>query len=131
LIERRDAIGRAYLTGVNPLVNVRLDDAGTLRFDNAAAKVAEAPAAYEAAWARYDNATDTSTPIAKTQSRTTTIAAPGNLPSAPGTFIEVVISTPGATQPVWKQPLKSYFRRTARGWTLVGLDRGTPSGDVQ
>src|SRR6185369_13761752 len=37
LIQRRDAIGRAYLTGVNPLVNLRLDDAGTLSFDNAAA----------------------------------------------------------------------------------------------
>jgi hypothetical protein len=131
LIQRRDAIGRAYLTGVNPLVNLRLDDASTLSFDNAAAKVAEAPAAYEAAWARFDNATDTSTPLAKTQSRTTTIAAPANLPSAPGTFIEIVVSTTGATHPVWKQPLKSYFRRTSRGWTLVGLDRGSPGGDAR
>jgi len=131
LMQRRDAVGRAYLTGVNPLVNLRLDETGTLRFDNAAAKFAEAPAEYEAAWARFDNATDTSAPIAKTQSRTMAIAAPANLPSAPGTYIEVVISTTGSTHPAWKQPLKTYFRRAAQGWTLVGVDRGVPGGDAK
>ena len=36
LIKRRDAIGRAYLTAINPIVEPRLDAAGTLIFENAA-----------------------------------------------------------------------------------------------
>ena len=46
LIQRRDAIGRTYLTAINPVVNVALSDSGLLTFENAAvtAGVASAPA---------------------------------------------------------------------------------------
>ena len=132
LMQRRDAIGRAYLAGVNPLVNLRLDDAGTLTFDNAAvaAKVAEAPTAYTAEWARFDNATGTSTPLGRTESRTTTMAAPGSLPAAAGAFVEVGLSATGGSHAAWQQPLRTHFRRTAGGWKLVGLERqvGSVSG---
>jgi hypothetical protein len=125
LMQRRDAIGRAYLPAVNPIVNPRLDDTGTLTFDNAAvaAKVAQAPTAYQAEWARFDNATGTSTPIGRTESRTTTIAAPGNLPAAAGTFVEVALSSTGGAHAAWQQPMRIHFRRTAGGWKLVGLER--------
>ena len=125
LMQRRDAIGRAYLPAVNPLVNPRLDEAGMLTFENAAvaAKVAEAPTSYQAEFARFDNATGTPTLIGRTESRTTTIAAPGNLPSAAGAFVEIAVSSTGGAHAAWQQPVRIHFRRTAGGWKLVGLER--------
>jgi hypothetical protein len=50
LIKRRDAIGRAYLPAINPVVDPRLDQAGVLTFGNAAvdARFAAAPTRYHA-----------------------------------------------------------------------------------
>jgi hypothetical protein len=72
LIKRRDAIGRAYLPAVNPVVNPRLDAAGQLTFENAAvaAGFAQAPVGYRAAWFRFDNATGATQPIGETRSAT-------------------------------------------------------------
>jgi hypothetical protein len=125
LIKRRDAIGRVYLTAVNPVVNPRLDAAGTLTFQNAAvdAGFAAPPTAYRATWSRFDNATGTATRIGETQSTTTTIAAPGGLPSGAGTFIEVEIRAASAEHPAWQEPVRMHFRRDATGWTLAGLQR--------
>jgi len=125
LMQRRDAIGRAYLPAVNPLVNPRLADTGTLTFENAAvaANVAGAPTGYRAEWFRFDNATGTSAPIGKTESGTTTMAAPGTLPSSAGAFVEVRLTATAGSHPAWQQPLRTHFRRTAGGWKLVGLER--------
>jgi hypothetical protein len=125
LMQRRDAIGRAYLPAVNPLVNLRLDDTGTLTFENAAvaANVAGAPTGYHAEWLRFDNATGTSTPIGRTESGTTTIAAPGTLPAGAGAFVEVRLTATAGSHPAWQQPLRTHFRRNAGGWKLVGLER--------
>ncbi len=86
LIKRRDAIGRTYLTAINPVVNPRLDAAGSLTFDNAAvaAGFAEPPTEYRAAWSRFDNATGATQPIADTRSATTTMQPPRDLPAAVG-----------------------------------------------
>jgi hypothetical protein len=125
LIKRRDVIGRTYLTAINPVVNPRLDIAGALTFDNAAvaAGFADPPAEYRAAWSRFDNATGTARPIADTRSATTTIQPPSDLATAPGGFIQIDISAEDARHPSWRQPVRSFFRRTATGWTLVGLER--------
>jgi len=126
LIKRRDAIGRAYLPAINPVVDPSLDAAGRLSFGNAAvaAGFAEAPAEYGAAWFRFDNATGDTRPIAETRSTTTSMAAPAGLSAAtPGSFVEIDITAVSTAHPSWQQPVRTFFRRTSGGWTLVGLER--------
>ena len=57
LIERRDAIARVWLNGVNPVVGPRLAADGTLTFENAAvAAFAATPGkGYTVSWSRFDN----------------------------------------------------------------------------
>jgi hypothetical protein len=125
LIKRRDAIGRAYLPAVNPVVTPRLDAGGSLTFDNAAvaAGFADAPTAYHAAWLRFDNATGATTPIGQSDSATTTMRAPAALPAGPGVFVEIDITADSAAHPTWREPVRTWFRRTGDGWKLVGLER--------
>jgi hypothetical protein len=125
LITRRDKIGRAYLTGINPIVDPALDDAGTLTFDNAAVRYrfAAAPESYTAVWYAFDNASGTARRIADTASRDTRMPAPTGLPIGPGAFIRVDLHAASAEQPAWARPIEVYFRKLASGWKLVGLDR--------
>jgi hypothetical protein len=124
LIKRRDKILALYLTAINPIVNPRLDASG-LTFENAAiaAGVAKGQPTYRASWMLFDNATGDTKPLSTTESQTTTMAAPAGLPTAPGSYVQVDISADLAAFPTWKQPVKTYFRRTAQGWQLVGLER--------
>jgi hypothetical protein len=125
LIARRDAIGRAWLTHVNPVISPALDASGTLTFGNAAVDtgVAKAPTGYEVAWHTFDNATGATKPIgAPVSSSTTKASAPAGLPTDAGAFIRADISATGA-DPEWAKPVHAYFRRTASGWQLVGFDR--------
>ncbi len=127
LIKRRDRIGKAYLPAVNPVVDLALDASGTLTFVNAAvqAGVASAPAGgYEARWFRFDNETGETaslgSPMASTGLRMQT---PVPLPAEPGRYVKVELSAADPTHPSWKEPVQAYFRRTADGWKLVGLER--------
>jgi hypothetical protein len=121
--KRRDKIGQIYLTAINPIVNPRLDSGGTLTFENAAASYADAPTGYRAVWSRFDNATGSTSRIAETKSATTTMAGPRDLPTGPDSFVEIDISADSAGHPTWQEPIHTYFRRTADGWKLVGLER--------
>ena len=126
LIKRRDAIGRAYLPAVNPVVDPRLDADGTLTFDNAAvaARVAEAPTAYRATWSRFDNATGADAPDRRdAAARRRHPPPPAAHGPRPGSFVEVDVAADSAAHPAWQQPVRTYFRRTADGWKLVGLER--------
>ncbi len=78
---------------------------------------------YRATWARFDNATGGTTPIGRTESVSTAMAAPRNLPDAVGTIVEIDITAASAAHASWQQPVRTYFRRTAGGWNLVGLER--------
>jgi hypothetical protein len=49
--------------------------------------------------------------------------APAGLPSLSGEFIQVDISAEGAAQKEWTEPVHVWFKRTAAGWKLVGLER--------
>jgi hypothetical protein len=125
LIARRDRIAAAYLPALNPVVDVALAGDGTLTFANAAvdAGVAASPAGYAIEWARYDNATGETTPIgARATVASTRATAPGALPTATGTFVKVSISATDGPKP-WATPVHAFFRRTADGWLLVGLER--------
>jgi hypothetical protein len=132
LIKRRDKIVRTYLTAVNPIVAPRLDD-NQLTFDNAAvnADVAHTPEAYRASWSEFDNATGGTRPLSETRSATTTIDAPGGLPQAIGSYVEIAIAADSKEYAAWRQPIRAYFRRELREWKLVGLERlaDTPQND--
>lgn len=131
LIARRDAIGRAWLTDVNPVIDPELDRSGTLRFGNAAvmAGVAPAPASYEITWHTFDNATGATEPIGAPVAATGGQAtAPAALPAGAGSFVRVDIAAVDPPHPSWAAPVHAYFRRDATGWKLVGFER-LPDGE--
>jgi hypothetical protein len=123
LAERRDAIGRAYLTAINPVVDPALAG-GSLTFRNAAvdADFARAPRGYRAIWATFDNTTGATRVIGETSGRTTRIAAPGGLPDGDGDFVKVEVSAVGADTPSWEVPVAAYFRLRGGQWRLVGFE---------
>ena len=125
LIKRRDKILSVYLNAVNPLVNPRLDATGRLTFENAAlsAGAAKGQPTYRASWMLFDNETGGTKPLSATQGQTTTLEPPAGLPTTTGSYIEVDISADLEAYPSWRQPIKTHFRRSAQGWTLVGLER--------
>jgi hypothetical protein len=124
LMKRRDAIGRAYLTAINPITDPLLDSGGVLTFRNAAvdAGVAKPPASYRARWFTFDNATGESRDAGgETTGPGGRLQAPGSLPTA--AFIRIELSAAGA-MPAWQRPVDVYFRRAGAGvWRFVGLDR--------
>jgi hypothetical protein len=132
LIKRRNKIGQTYLTAVNPIVDPRLDAGGQLTFRNAAvdAGFAPAPSAYRASWSRFDNATGVTQPIGESRAQSTSMAPPAGLPAGRGSFVEVDISSESEAHPSWRQPVKTFFRRDADGWKLVGLERLPEKIDV-
>jgi hypothetical protein len=125
LASRRDAIGRTYLPAVNPVVDPALDADGTLTFRNAAvdAGAAPAPTACRARWARFDNATGVAQALGDSSGGADGIEPPGGLPVEQGTFLRVEIAAAAPAPAPWQVPVHAYFKRTAAGWTLVGLDR--------
>ena len=125
LIKRRDKIGRAYLTRLNPIVDPALDASGVLSFGNAAVdhRFAEPPASYTARWSTFDNASGESKLIGETKSERSPVQAPSGLPTGPGAYIQVELSAEHANFASWKQPVRVYFVRQAQGWKLVGLER--------
>ena len=96
LIQRRETIKRIYLTGVNPIVNPRLDAKG-LTFGNAAVDggVASGAVTYRASWMTFDNMTGATKPLSETNSATTTIAAPGGLPSSGFVAVDIAADSAG------------------------------------
>ena len=135
LIERRDKIGRAWLTAVNPIVDPALSEAGTISFRNPAVEYgfAPAPSGYHVVWHRFDNATGQATRIGESNGATARIEAPGEvlvrvkpdttLPGGRGAFVRADISAVGGAHPSWVAPVRAYFKRTGEGWTLVGFER--------
>ena len=126
LISRRDKIARAWLNVVNPLIDVYLDPSGVLTFDNAAlrAGAASEPAGYRVEWFGYDNATGTAESLGadSTESSGRSLELSG-LPTETDDFVRIDLSAIEPPHAAWAKPLRTYFRRTAEGWRLVGLER--------
>jgi hypothetical protein len=132
LVDRRDAIVRRYLPGVNPVIDLQLTDDGSataLEFRNAAvdAEVAAPPTEYVVQWGHFNNLTHAVTPIGRTTSGAPRVAAPPGLPDSVGTFIRAEISARGGPAS-WEAPAHAYFVREANGWRLVGFER-VPTGN--
>jgi hypothetical protein len=135
LIDRRDKIGRAWLTAVNPIVDPVLSQDGVLTFRNIAVDLnfAPAPSGYQVTWFRFDNTSGESTAMGESAIGETHAAAPSavlarvspdtTLPGGRGQFIRVDIKATGATIASWSKPVRAYFRRTPGGWKLVGFER--------
>jgi hypothetical protein len=125
LAERRDAIGRAYLTAVNPIVDPVLAASGDLTFLNAAvdADVAKAPQGYRAEWYTFDNVTGATECFGESTGRTTELQAPAGLPQRDGAFVKVGLSAFGAEHASWTAPVQAYFHRQQGSWRLVGFER--------
>ena len=89
--------------------------------------VAEAPRqGYRGEWFVFDNATRASTPIGEpTLSTTGRMASPSGLPRDVGVYVRIDLSAVEPPHDSWTIPIRTYFRRTAEGWKLVGLDRMT------
>ncbi len=123
--KRRDRIKEVWLTGVNPIVNVSLSSAGELRFENAAEQngVGGRPDGYALRWSRFDNNTNTTSPVGDEMVVTDTGARAPSEVLAGGDYISVRIETRHPRYPNWL-PVQVYFRRTGTGWQTVGLDRG-------
>jgi hypothetical protein len=125
LAERRDAIARAYLTGINPITSPSLDADGTLTFTNAAVDgdFAKAPQAYRAEWYTFDNTTGATECIGETFDRTTQLNAPMGLSRTEGSFIKVGLTAVDQSRPSWTSPVDAYFRLHNGSWQLTGFER--------
>jgi hypothetical protein len=115
------------MTAINPLVDFALSADGRFTFKNAAidAGVGKPPAGgYRAVFATFNNDTDTASAIGTPASGTgLDLTAPSGLPASPGAFAKISVAAVDAAEPSWNQPVDVYFRRTASGWQLVGVDR--------
>ena len=132
LIKRRDKVLRAWLTGVNPLVNAKLSSDGILTFENAAvdAGIATPPTSYRLTWSRFDNATGETTsaieggivggPNGVTEPRLDTPK-----PLLDSAFLRVSVRAIHPDYPAWSNPVTFTFRRNGTQWETVGLDRNS------
>jgi hypothetical protein len=125
LIQRRDKIAAHYLSAINPLVDFTLTPEGRLTFRNAAVDHGAPPPAggYRVSWSRFDNTTGETVEVGATTSSGTETQAPGPLSGAAGAFIRIELSAVAPAPSSWTVPVKVSFRRTAGGWTLVGVER--------
>ena len=123
LIKRRDKIGRAYLSRINPLTRFAVSG-DAVSFQNPAVKAGYATppkGGYEATWATFNNGTGESTaigsPVVATEERV-------RLPSeASAQFLKVSIRGIDPPHASWATPVNVYLRRAGGAWEVVGVER--------
>ena len=125
LIKRRDKVLRAWLTGVNPIVEPALSTDGTLTFENAAvsAAIASPSATYILRWSRFDNATGTASGTTEAVRLGEPRAAAPLSVLSNSEFVSVEIRTEHREYPQWADPVYVHFRRMKDAWQLVGTAR--------
>jgi hypothetical protein len=126
LVMRRDKVVAAWMNQLCPVDEGALGADGTLSFTNAAvaARAATPAESYQLQWFRFDNATATRTPVgsAETVSTPGGRVPPGLLESSE--YVGVRVTARHPQHPGWARPSVFFFRRSAPGWTLVGVERG-------
>jgi hypothetical protein len=129
LIARRDKVVRAWINGVNPLVNAALDAGGRFSCENAAVAAGAATRAksYRLEWLTLDNATGQTAasgePVEIDGGGPITATLPAALASGHD-YVGVRIAGLHPEQPAWSaRPATFFFRRTATGWDTVGVQR--------
>lgn len=126
LTKRRDQVGRAWLTAVNPVVRPSIQDSGMLTFGNAATDtgVAPAPTKYRVSWASYDNTTGVSTSVGRVErSNEPQCPLPAN-PASDAEYLTAEIRAIHPAYPAWSTPVRVFFRGDRNNtWTTVGLER--------
>jgi hypothetical protein len=126
LIDRRDRIGRSWLTNVNPISNVSIDDGGENTFRNAAsdAGVTTGRSAYVVRWSVFDNTTHVTTPLGPwAPVEGTRCRVPADV-AASADFLMVEIGAIHPEHPAWATPVRAFFRRDrGNSWRLVGFER--------
>jgi hypothetical protein len=125
IAERRDAVLRTWLTGVNPIVDARLTPAGTLTFSNAAVSAGAATASqgYVVTWSRFANGSGVHTAVGEPQRSPEPRAAAPTTLLRDADFIGASIRTEHPDYQGWKEPVQVYFKRTGKDWRTVGLFR--------
>ena len=124
IIERRNKVVATWINGVAPVVDPELTGDGTLTFKNAAvdAGAATPGGRYTLGWFNFDNQSNTATPVGEPETITgTTAKAPSGVS---GDYVGVTITGEHPDHPGWSRPSRFYFRKTADGWMLVGVERG-------
>jgi hypothetical protein len=116
LATRRDKIGKAFLSKVQPLDNFRVEN-DEIRFDDLAAQYNfRAPQNYEIYWTEFDNMTGHRTRIPGEPSSHLPAMAKD---AAVGSYFLAVISSPNDTL----QPVMVAVVKTAEGYRVVGSSR--------
>jgi hypothetical protein len=128
LIERRDKIVRYYLAELNPIDGFeirRLNGAPSLRFVNPGLRAGlSTSVAYQYRWYRFDNETESVTPIGTPQTETEEeLPLPADV-EAP--YLVVKILTIARDQPNWDKEVW-VFVRSQPAPAIVGIER-PPSG---
>ena len=124
LVERRDRIIRLWLNVVNPVVDFSMTADGVLTFSNAAvtAQAASPAASYTLEWSRFDNASGIHHSLGQPVRVTDTRATAPSLPDD-ADYVSVKVVAEHPEHPAWQTPVQVYLRRSAAGWTTVGLFR--------
>ena len=124
LIKRRDKIGQAYFTRINPLVDFALDGSGVLTFENAAVQtgIAKSHPAYNAAWFVLDNTTGKLNAVGESSGAGAKISAPAGVPQTAGAYVVADVRA-GGENAAWAKPVRVTFHRAGAGWKLVGVER--------
>ncbi|HEY4491483.1 MAG TPA: hypothetical protein VI958_05750, partial [Acidobacteriota bacterium] len=107
LIERKEAIGRKYLTAVNPIVDPQLGADGVLRFSNAAVEqgFASPPRQYQAVWYRFDNESGRTEKLGESLADQPALKAPAGWPLEQGTFLKIEIAAQHDSFTAWQVPV--------------------------
>ena len=127
ILERRAKVLATWLNATNPLVDLALSPAGELTFENEAEKAAVAKGGaqrYTVQWSRFENETGHHETFADEVTVTSPrVQAPADLLAVRPEYLAARIRAHHPDHPGWSQPLMAYFRRSADGWTLAGLER--------